>query len=1538
MNSFKCINRCLLFLLILWFGKLFAQSVTVLPEESRDITYLMQDFQVNDNTSGRCQHRQPAVAMKGDGRYVVAWTDYRDVHRDVYFQIFDANGNRVGSNIRVNDDTGKSDQYYPEIAMDGNGNFVIIWEDQRNTSATNGQIYGQRYTSDGTSVGSNFMIRDSADDLSGYDIAMTHNGRFIAVWDHGPVSGYKIEGQRYHANGAVNGETLTVIESLNSVTHPTVEIAESGRFVVAYDEFGLNYGIQVQRFDSDGSKIGNPVKANDTEKHVHFPHIGMDDAGNYVIVWEAKIRNNWDGDIRGQRFDLNGNKLGSNFVAADNTYGYFYPDVAMNNQGAFTVLWLNYREIQMQRYSNGVAQGGRIIVANWSSNVYKTHWDTKVAVGIDDDGNSIALWDGGIDGYEEIIAQRFTSAGVVNGDPFRVNDDVGSESQINPTLAINSSGEFVIAWDDKRNGDSDIYSQQFQANFSRSGFNTLISNDGSTANGFERQEAPATGIDANGNFVVSYYWQFEGDERVRFQRVSNAGVLQGGKVDVFTDADLDQSAPSAHMLSNGRFYLTWTERQSDYTDDIFYQRYLAGGTAEGTVFRVHDVTTSHQRSSAVTVDNAGNTIVAWQDRRDGSTHIYARRFDSTGTPKENEFKVSEQSASIAFPLNYSTPCIGVDDNDRFIICWMNYSNNNDIYGQIYDASGTALGGNLVINDGPGIGAQLHPCAAAFHNDHFIVVWQDSRNGNWDIYGQQIDENGDFIAGNFRIDNDQTGNDQKFPVVAVHNNTLVTAWEDDRVSGQNWDIYANAIDVTTLPLGNTVATPVFSPPAGTYPTPPTVSATCETPGAEIRMTSDGSEPNENSPLFVNPITIYNSTTLKIKAYKTGWLPSETVTAEYIITDTVATPIFYPTPGTYASTVTVTLSSSTLGATIYYTTDGSEPTSDSALYTSGIAVFSTTTLKAKAYKDGWTPSNVATGTYTINGPVATPTFIPPGGHYTTPQTVSISTATAGATIRYTMDGSDPSENSSVYSNPIQISSTTTIKARGYKTNFSQSAIASATYTISAYPIIFPSAPSTLAPGSEFWMDIQVGSANSPVNNLFGISFNLKYPTNDIDVVTPYTSAVLPGDFFGADHVFFQNVDENTGTVSVGISKKDGQGGASGNGSVARVRFMLKSGLPEGTEFIFSLSDIEAIDVDGNTMSFQPGTHTLTVSGGFDVWPGDTDNDGVVDQADVLPVGQYWNQTGPARDNATIQWQGQAASAWNVELATYADGNGDGIVNEADVLPIGLNWGKVHSGASLLAYGTDEGQSKSSIQTGYLELRTDDDIRPGSDFWVDVHAVGVKNLFGIAFCVVSPNGNPVEFMEIEIGNALGEEGIFISRIRNTAKEASIGVSRKAGHGGVDGPVLISRLRARLTKEAVGAKWVILSLKDVAGVDFEGNPIKFNVSDFNLSSFIKDLHSSEIPNSFVLYQNVPNPFNPETRIKYTVPSDADIEIVRISIFNMRGEKIRTLVNGPQQPGVHEIVWDTRDDHRNEVSGGMYLCRLEAGSFVSVKKMLLIR
>jgi hypothetical protein len=127
------------------------------------------------------------------------------------------------------------------------------------------------------------------------------------------------------------------------------------------------------------------------------------------------------------------------------------------------------------------------------------------------------------------------------------------------------------------------------------------------------------------------------------------------------------------------------------------------------------------------------------------------------------------------------------------------------------------------------------------------------------------------------------------------------------------------------------------------------------------------------------------------------------------------------------------------------NGTTPTASSTLYTGPITISANTTVNAIGIRAGMANSAVGSASYVIGTPVATPTFSPPGGNYTTAQSVTLSTTTASATIRYTLDGSTPTASSTLYSGPIAISTSTTVNAIGIRSGFANSAVASATYTI-------------------------------------------------------------------------------------------------------------------------------------------------------------------------------------------------------------------------------------------------------------------------------------------------------------------------------------------------------------------------------------------------------------------------------------------------------------------------------------------------------------
>jgi len=271
------------------------------------------------------------------------------------------------------------------------------------------------------------------------------------------------------------------------------------------------------------------------------------------------------------------------------------------------------------------------------------------------------------------------------------------------------------------------------------------------------------------------------------------------------------------------------------------------------------------------------------------------------------------------------------------------------------------------------------------------------------------------------------------------------------SGYSTSTVGSAAYTITTP---TAPTPTFSPVAGNYSTAQTVTISDSNSSATIYYTvtsgGTGTTPTTSSPVYTGAITVSSDETLEAMAVVTGYSNSSVATAVYTIQ--AAAPTFSPAAGSYVGTQTVTISDATSGrATIYYTTNGTTPTTSSTRYTGAITVSATETIKAIATASGYSTSPVSSAAYTITSVPGTPTFSPVAGAYTSAQIVTINDSSSNATIYYTVTsgttGTTPTTSSTAYTGAISVSSTETLEAMAVVAGYSNSSVATATYTLPA-----------------------------------------------------------------------------------------------------------------------------------------------------------------------------------------------------------------------------------------------------------------------------------------------------------------------------------------------------------------------------------------------------------------------------------------------------------------------------------------------------------
>lgn len=266
------------------------------------------------------------------------------------------------------------------------------------------------------------------------------------------------------------------------------------------------------------------------------------------------------------------------------------------------------------------------------------------------------------------------------------------------------------------------------------------------------------------------------------------------------------------------------------------------------------------------------------------------------------------------------------------------------------------------------------------------------------------------------------------------------------------IRARAYSLIALPSGVVAstytiipATPTVTPPSGIYHQPQTITMSYPIAGAAIAYTLDGSEPSATSTPYTGPITLAHSAQLKVKAFPAGSSPSQTLTLDYQFQ--ASAPVLAPNGGVYPDGIVVTALSDSPGVVIRYALNGALPDLTSPELPSaplGLPLMTTTSVKAVAFRDGWTPSTVSEASYSFQ---VAPPVLSPASPASAERALSLqaSTITPQAILRYTVDGSDPTVQSAEMPHPLVLTSSRTVKVAGYRDGFAPSVITSGTYTV-------------------------------------------------------------------------------------------------------------------------------------------------------------------------------------------------------------------------------------------------------------------------------------------------------------------------------------------------------------------------------------------------------------------------------------------------------------------------------------------------------------
>jgi len=754
---------------------------------------IIEDFRVNEHIGSCCHQYFPAVASDTDGNFIIAWTDSRQGEWDIYAQRYKIDGMPLGSNFKINDEANSGWQWSPALGMDGKGRFVVVWTDTRNGDP---DIYAQHYGPNAQALGTNFRVNDDAEgNAQGSPaVAVDGSGGFIIVWEDRREGEWDIYAQRYNAEGQPLGKNFKVNDDASPGTRqkcPAIAVDDGGNFIIAWaDDRNGDSDIYAQRYHYTGQPLGRNFRVNDDGRPDAQwpPAIAAGYNGDFIICWS----DNRDGrpNIYAQRFDYNGHPIGENFkVTVDpRQTAQWSPDIAVDGEGNFVITWTDDRNDRCDIYARYYRSDGTPLGTEFRVNDDMERSDQRASkVAMDSQGRFIITWEDCRNVYSNIYAQIYTSEGKPWGVNFQVNDDLGGSIQRHPDIAADEKGDFIITWQDRRHGYLDIYAQRYDAYAQAKGGNFRV-NDAIEG---PPHGAPAVAVSKSGNFIIAWRDYRNGNWDIYAQRYDRNGEPLGVNFKVNDDVeDNRQEFPAIAIDDNGNFIIAWEDYRNGVSD-IYAQRYYHNGEAAGPNFKVNDDPGDNpQRVPALACDDEGNFIIVWRDFRNDEGDIFAQWFDPMGRKIGTNFRVNDDSGK----REQTSPDVATNGRGNFVIVWQDHrSGDSNIYAQLYNPNRSPLGTNFRVNDDPGNAWQWFPSVAMDSDGSFVIVWQDYRNGDPDIYAQRYDPEGTPYGVNYRVNGDGGPFEQQWPSVAFSRGRLYFTWGDNRLNGLGIDIFAKVAD-------------------------------------------------------------------------------------------------------------------------------------------------------------------------------------------------------------------------------------------------------------------------------------------------------------------------------------------------------------------------------------------------------------------------------------------------------------------------------------------------------------------------------------------------------------------------------------------------------------------------------------------------------------------------------------------------------------------------------------------------------------------------
>ncbi|MBL96165.1 MAG: hypothetical protein CMF70_12780, partial [Magnetovibrio sp.] len=788
---------------------------------------LGDEFQVNTWTGNNQQQAsKDSVAELSDGGFVVTWMDTSGHDGgsgwDIRARRYDDTGSPVGDEFMVNTYT-SSTQYNPVVTGLADGGFAVAWRDDSGHSGGSGyDVWTQRFDSAGTPAGDELRV-NSHTGSSQYEPSITGlaDGGYVVSWrddsGHSDGSSQDVRAQVYGSEGPpVGGEFLVNTHVSSTQYQPSVTGLADGDFVVSWasnNQDGSNYGVYGQRYEADGTVIGDEFRVNTTTyHHQQNPDVTALADGGYVVTWESRYQDHsssWG--IYGQRYDATGSATGGEFlinnehVSGDQNN----PSVSALDDGGFVVTWQSSsgetggspsnRGVFAIRYDADGTPGELTTllgsdgddsfkfsgIGDYSSIDFGAGEDTVTFVG--DSNDTFFVVDA-----ETVHAGGGDDVVGIRGDgPITLFGDAGDDQLMGNAADNILFGGAGSDWISGGLGDDQL-DGGLGADTIRAGDGddvVMAGGDDDTVDGGAGDDALAGGA---GNDLID---GGEGDDTAVF-----SGNMEDYRIETSADGIRVED-----IAGDGG-----TDTLRDVETLQFADGELSVSRDDDGEVQVNTRASSTQFEPTVATFADGGYVIVWTSHgesgmTDTDYGIYGQHYDSLGQAAGDEFRINTGTYQ-----SQEKPSVAVLEDGGYVVTWESYHTGEEnwtegIRGQRFNSSGEPLGGEFQVNTHTGSN-QYDPSVASLADGGYVVAWRDdsghSGGSGIDVRAQRFDSENNMVGDEVLV-NSHTGSSQYEPsVTGLANGGYVVSWRDDsgHSDGSSHDVRAQVYDSAGAPAG------------------------------------------------------------------------------------------------------------------------------------------------------------------------------------------------------------------------------------------------------------------------------------------------------------------------------------------------------------------------------------------------------------------------------------------------------------------------------------------------------------------------------------------------------------------------------------------------------------------------------------------------------------------------------------------------------------------------------------------------------------------